>query len=95
MSRDNFGEKPLYYSSYKSFIFGSEIKYLQNLANENSLCKISEQKIKNYLFQIYKSLIKDDVSFFKNIKSIGAGCNIKFKLKNFKFKKTKYFKETK
>ena len=96
LSRDNFGEKPLYYySSYKSFIFGSEIKYLQNLANENSLCKISEQKIKNYLFQGYKSLIKDDVSFFKNIKSIGAGCNIKFKLKNFKFKKTKYFERDK
>ena len=93
LSRDNFGEKPLYYYySNKNFIFGSEIKYLQNLTDDKNILSISQKKINSYLFQGYKSLIKDDVSFFKNIYSIEPGCNFNFKLKNFNFKKTNYFK---
>ena len=64
LSRDNFGEKPLYYYySNKNFIFGSEIKYLQNLTDDKNILSISQEKINSYLFQGYKSLIKDDVSF--------------------------------
>ena len=93
LSRDNFGEKPLYYYySNKNFIFGSEIKYLQNLTDDKNILSISQEKINSYLFQGYKSLIKDDVSFFKNIYSIEPGCNFNFKLKNFNFKKTNYLK---
>ena len=93
LSRDNFGEKPLYYYySNKNLIFGSEIKYLQNLTDDKNILSISQEKINSYLFQGYKSLIKDDVSFFKNIYSIEPGCNFNFKLKNFNFKKTNYLK---
>ena len=73
-------------------IFGSEIKYLQNLTDDKNILSISQEKINSYLFQGYKSLIKDDVSFFKNIYSIEPGCNFNFKLKNFNFKKTNYLK---
>ena len=36
ISRDIFGEKPLYYHlSDKGFFFGSEIKFIKSLSNES------------------------------------------------------------
>ena len=57
-----------------SFIFGSEIKYLQSLSN--NLVKLNDRKIKSFLFNGYKSLHKDNESYFKNIKSLEPGTNL-------------------
>ena len=67
LSRDRFGEKPLYIMKKKEGIyFGSEIKYIKKLANLQKL-EINYNKI-NYFLQFgYKSIYKNNDSFFKNI----------------------------
>ena len=45
LSRDIFGEKPLYiYRDKDSLIFGSEIKYLLNISQKNALTKLTQIK---------------------------------------------------
>ena len=57
LARDRFGEKPLFYfKDNQNFYFGSEIKYLKSLINQN--LKINRNKIKSYLSFGYKSLCK-------------------------------------
>ena len=47
LSRDIFGEKPLYFSKLKnSLVFGSEIKYLQCLSKD--LEKLNNKKIQSF-----------------------------------------------
>lgn len=75
LSRDPFGEKPLYYTSLKDkFIFGSEIKYIKNLRGENF--DINKELINKNLFLGYKSIHKNNHTFFKNIYSVNNGENI-------------------
>ena len=89
ISRDIFGEKPFYFSNLKnSFIFGSEIKYLQSLSN--NLVKLNDRKIKSFLFNGYKSLHKDNESYFKNIKSLEPGTNLILDF-DLNLKKKKYY----
>ncbi len=89
ISRDIFGEKPFYFSNLKnSFIFGSEIKYLQSL--NNNLVKLNDGKIKSFLFNGYKSLHKDNESYFKNIKSLEPGTNLILDF-DLNLKKKKYY----
>ncbi len=72
LSRDRFGEKPLYYlSNSKGIYFGSECKFIINMM-ENNL-DINFEHIKDYLFLGYKSLYKNNSYFFKNIKQIESG----------------------
>ena len=64
ISRDNFGEKPLYYTQNENgFYFGSEIKFVKSLCDPKF--KIKNEKIKNFLFYGYKSMYKNNTTFLK------------------------------
>ena len=72
LSRDFFGEKPLFiYFDNLNLIFGSEIKYL--LFFDNKLNNLNYEKIENFLFNGYKSLFKNEETFFKNINFVKPG----------------------
>ena len=72
ISRDKFGEKPLYYlRQNKSIYFGSQIKQIEILSGVKQ--KIDKEKIRKFLLVGYKSVFKDNKSFFKKIKSIEPG----------------------
>ena len=87
LSRDRFGEKPLYYlNEGNEFLFGSEIKFIQQIHNKN--LEINFEKIENFLKYGYKILFKKNDEYFKNIFSVSPGhylkiYNNKFKLKNY------------
>lgn len=87
LSRDPFGEKPLYYSFESgNFFFGSEIKYLFSLSNSKKY--LNDDKISHYLFDGYKSIYSDDKTFYKNIFSLPHGSYLKINLdNNYKIKK--------
>jgi asparagine synthase (glutamine-hydrolysing) len=88
LSRDNFGEKPLFlFKNNNNIIFGSEIKYIKNLLPKNFYLKINYEKIDDYLFKGYKSLNKNNKSYFQNIEKFPASssceiCANSFKKKN-------------
>ena len=86
ISRDRFGEKPLYY--YKkdgSFYFGSQTIFIRELISNNV---INHSKILNYLSYGYKSIERDDASFYKNIFKLYPGTNLVInKNLEYKFKK--------
>ena len=89
LSRDNFGEKPLYYSLNKNgFFFGSEIKFIKSLSDLNY--ELNQSKIYNYLFYGYKSMYKEESTFYKNIYLLENATNLTVDL-NFKIKKQKYW----
>ena len=89
LSRDPFGEKPLFYTFVgNNFFFGSEIKYLFSLSNKQK--KINKNKINNYLFNGYKSIYHDNKTFFEGIKELPSGSFIKIK-KHDDFVIKKYF----
>ena len=68
ISRDTFGEKPLYYFlNEKGFFFGSEIKYIKTLCNKEF--SINKGLIKKNLFLGYKSLNKNNDTFYNKIYS--------------------------
>jgi asparagine synthase (glutamine-hydrolysing) len=86
LARDRFGEKPLYYSYIdQEFIFGSEVKFIKSLSKKNY--KINYDKINDLLLYGYKSLKKNDKSFFDNIKSLPASHYIKISSKKFVIKR--------
>tara|TARA_B100000965_G_C19602670_1_gene763757 strand:+ start:10301 stop:12166 length:1866 start_codon:yes stop_codon:yes gene_type:complete len=90
LSRDPFGEKPLYYYyDNKNFIFGSEIKYIFNIDKRSQLKEVNINQINKYLNLGYKSLNKNDHTYFKKIRKFPSGTNLTFNLsKNFlKFQK--------
>ncbi len=77
ISRDIFGEKPLYYSTFKNqVIFGSQVNYISLLMNNE--IKINYEKVKKFLFNGYKSINYDNNSFFKDIKKVNPSSLIKF-----------------
>ncbi len=91
ISRDNFGEKPLiYYHDYNNFVFGSEIKYIKNILGDDYNPELNQKKVNDYLFKGYKSLNKNNETYFKNIYKLEPGSNLIFNLKNFKLYKKKY-----
>lgn len=66
LSRDRFGEKPLYlYEDETGLYFGSEIKLIHALSGKNF--QINYRHIYRYLVNGYKSLYKADETFFKGI----------------------------
>lgn len=66
ISRDRFGEKPLYfYSNNKGFFFGSEIRYISQLSSNEF--NINSNKISNYIFQGFKGVNKTNETFFKEV----------------------------
>ena len=67
ISRDRFGEKPLYYLQNQSgFYFGSEINYIKNFLDKK--IKINEYQLKKYLGFGYKSLHKSYDTFYEDLK---------------------------
>ena len=77
LSRDRFGEKPLYYfKSDDGFYFGSEIKFLRSLSGIHF--KPNYRQIQRYLAQGYKSLYKGKETFFIGISELGSGENYTF-----------------
>ena len=75
LSRDPFGEKPLYYSLLKDkFIFGSEIKYIKSLKGDGF--NLNKLLINKNLFLGYKSIHKNNQTFFNNIFSLNNGENL-------------------
>ena len=66
ISRDRFGEKPLFYTKKnKEFFFGSETKYIQSLAGNKFT--LNETLLKKNLIYGYKSIHKSNETYFKNI----------------------------
>ena len=75
LSRDPFGEKPLYYFLNKSgFFFGSEIKFIKSLCKKNF--EINKNQIQKNIFLGYKSLNKSNNTFYKDIVSLESSSNI-------------------
>ena len=75
LSRDRFGEKPLYY--YKSaagVYFASETKFLAALSNQNFT--INHKQILRYLTLGYKSLYKQPATFFVEVQELAAGTTL-------------------
>ena len=79
LSRDPFGEKPLYYFlNKKGFFFGSEIKYIRSLCNEEFTK--NKELIKKHLFLGYKSLNKSNETYYNKIYSLENSSNFKINL---------------
>ena len=90
ISRDPFGEKPLYYFlNEKGFFFGSEIKYIKTLCKK----EFTKNKglIKKHLFLGYKSLNKNNDTYYNKIYSLECSTNLKINL-SLNLKKKKYWK---
>lgn len=67
ISRDRFGEKPLFYfKTSEGIYFSSEIKGLFAISEKKDDFNLT--KIKDYLMSGYKSLHKNNQTFFKNIR---------------------------
>ena len=78
LSRDRFGEKPLYY--YKSALgcyFASEIKLLTALCGQTF--HINKNQILSYLALGYKSLYKQPSTFFSEVQELPAGTILKLR----------------
>ena len=73
ISRDRFGEKPLYYiENSNGLYFASEVKVLKQLCDKSY--EINHKHINRYLINGYKSLFKHKETFFKNIFEFPKGC---------------------
>jgi asparagine synthase (glutamine-hydrolysing) len=71
LSRDRFGEKPLYsWKTAGTLYFSSEINALATLSG--SRLKVNQDHIARYLVNGYKFLFKNTSSFFKNIEQFPA-----------------------
>jgi asparagine synthase (glutamine-hydrolysing) len=89
LSRDRFGEKPLFlYKKENAFYFASEIKFIKSLSLDNF--KINKKKINLNLLYGYKSIHKDNTTYFDKILSLEPGHNLIID-SNFKQKKYKYW----
>ena len=75
LSRDRFGEKPLYYYKQKDGIyFGSETKFIRSLSEEKF--EINKKRINSFLSFGYKCLSKNDESYYKNIVHLPKSHNL-------------------
>ena len=76
LSRDRFGEKPLYYyETTDGLYFGSEIKFIAALMGEK--IPINHDHLWRYLINGYKALYKQKAhSFFHGIREVGSGHNL-------------------
>ncbi len=99
LSRDRFGEKPLYYlKTAHGIYFGSETRFIENLINFKQ--EINRNKVLDYLSYGYNSVFLDNKTFKKNILSINPSTytiidhNLEIKSKKYwKIKKIKQTKE--
>ena len=87
LSRDRFGEKPLFYSKINdNFFFGSEIKYIKSLSGKNFEPNL--KKIIKFCSHGYRSLKENNNTFYKKIYSLEPGNNLVLNNKlDYEFKK--------
>ena len=72
LSRDRFGEKPLYiFSDQTGVYFGSEPKFIAALLGQK--LKINENHLLRYMVNGYKSLYKTNDTFFEGLKQVTPG----------------------
>jgi asparagine synthase (glutamine-hydrolysing) len=76
LSRDRFGEKPLYFIATKDGVyFASEIKFIAALLGER--LAVNHDHLWRYLVNGYKALYKDSAhAFFCGIREVSAGANL-------------------
>ena len=88
LSRDKFGEKPLfYYLDDNKIVIGSELKIFKHF--KNIKIETSRTNVKKYF--VY-SFIPAPQTIYKNIFKVKHSENIKINLKNFKSIKENYYK---
>ena len=75
ISRDSFGEKPLYYmSDSKKIIFASNLRYIEAISKDKF--KFNLQKIENFLAFGFKEFGNNNQTIFKKINSLLPGNTI-------------------
>lgn len=75
LSRDRFGEKPLYlYRDPTGIYFGSEAKFIFSLLGHR--LEIDLEQVNRYLINGYKSLYKEGHTFFKGLKELPPATNL-------------------
>jgi len=75
LSRDRFGEKPLYlFECPDGIFFGSEVKFIRSLA-EASLA-VNKRHVLRYLVNGYKALYKTDDTFFEGVRELPFATNL-------------------
>tara|TARA_Y100000768_G_scaffold63599_1_gene43722 strand:- start:24280 stop:26112 length:1833 start_codon:yes stop_codon:yes gene_type:complete len=90
VSRDRFGEKPLLiYKKNDEIILSSQINYIHKILESNQ--QFNSEKINSFLHFGYKSLFKNDQTFFKNITHIQKS-SILIIEKNLNIFKKRYWK---
>ena len=89
LSRDRFGEKPLYYKITKDGLyFGSETKFIQSLYNKKLNPNL--KKCNDYLMYGYNSFGYENNSFINTIKPVEPSTNLSINKTN-DLKKTTYW----
>lgn len=72
LSRDRFGEKPLYFMRTSDGVtFGSEVKFLRALSGE--VLRVNRRHVLRNLVHGYKSLYKTTETWFEGVQELRAG----------------------
>ena len=75
LSRDRFGEKPLYYLQDKDGVFfASEVKFIRSIMDKE--LAINRKQLLRYLVNGYKSLYKTEDTFFTDLKELPYASNL-------------------
>ena len=76
LSRDRFGEKPLYYFvTDDGIFFASEIKFIVALLGRR--LDVNHDHLWRYLVNGYKAIYKSHANgFFRGLREVGIGCNV-------------------
>tara|TARA_A100001015_G_scaffold248237_1_gene285518 strand:+ start:4644 stop:6470 length:1827 start_codon:yes stop_codon:yes gene_type:complete len=89
LSRDNFGEKPLYfYKNNLGIFFGSETRFIESLSDE--IFNINSNKINRFLSFGARCLFKDNKTFYRKILSLRNSENLNVD-HNLNIKKNRYW----
>lgn len=87
LSRDRFGEKPLFYSfQNNNFIFASELSSIEQFPHFDK--KVSKLALAKYLAHGY---IPSPNSILHNVYKLPAGCNLTYRIENQNIQQTKYW----
>jgi asparagine synthase (glutamine-hydrolysing) len=75
LSRDRFGEKPLYYAATADgFYFGSEVKFIAALMGRP--LPVNHDHLWRYLVNGYKALYKEPRTFFSGLAEVPVAANL-------------------
>ena len=89
LSRDRFGEKPLYYyKNNEGFYFGSETKFIKKLCEDRFYA--NKKKLNSFFINGYRSIHRNNDSFIEGIFSVEPATNLIIS-KNQEYKNNKYW----